>query len=201
MSASSSKAELRAIALATRDALSDEQRAAAAQAVAKRALPFEITPGHDRLRLFADPQRDRSGAADAKARRAGREAGAAGGDGARQVAGVSGLVARRPADAGPARHSRAVAGGRRTHSRHHAGAAGGVRSARATASAMAPGITTTRSRICARSKAVTAVGIAFAAQEIEAVPALAHDVALDYVLTETRRVRFPELSFAYSFRR
>jgi 5-formyltetrahydrofolate cyclo-ligase len=34
-------------------------------------------------------------------------------------------------------------------------------------------------------KAVTAIGLAFAAQEIEAIPALSHDVALDYVLTET----------------
>ena len=45
MSGSASKAELRAAALAKRDALSDEQRAAAAQALAKRGLPFEITPG------------------------------------------------------------------------------------------------------------------------------------------------------------
>ena len=83
--------------------------------------------GHGRLRLLADPQRDRSGALDAQARRAGRKAGAAGGDGARKIAGVSRLVARRPADAGAARHPRAVAGRRRTHSRYHAGAAGGVR--------------------------------------------------------------------------
>jgi 5-formyltetrahydrofolate cyclo-ligase len=37
-----------------------------------------------------------------------------------------------------------------------------------------------------KGKAVTAIGLAFAAQEIAAVPASAHDVALDYVLTETR---------------
>ena len=35
-------------------------------------------------------------------------------------------------------------------------------------------------------KAVTAIGLAFAAQEIEAVPALSHDERLDYVLTETK---------------
>src|ERR1700743_3628491 len=40
-----SQAELRAVALAKRDALSDEQRAAAALAVAKRGLPFQIEPG------------------------------------------------------------------------------------------------------------------------------------------------------------
>jgi 5-formyltetrahydrofolate cyclo-ligase len=35
-------------------------------------------------------------------------------------------------------------------------------------------------------KAVTAIGLAFAVQEIEAVPALSHDERLDYVLTETK---------------
>jgi 5-formyltetrahydrofolate cyclo-ligase len=35
-------------------------------------------------------------------------------------------------------------------------------------------------------KAVTSIGLAFAAQEIEAVPALSHDERLDYVLTETK---------------
>ena len=45
MTASASKADLRAAALAKRDALSDEQRADAAQALARRKLPFEITPG------------------------------------------------------------------------------------------------------------------------------------------------------------
>ncbi len=45
MHASPSKAELRALALAKRDALSDEQRAAAAEALAKRRVPFEITQG------------------------------------------------------------------------------------------------------------------------------------------------------------
>jgi 5-formyltetrahydrofolate cyclo-ligase len=37
-----------------------------------------------------------------------------------------------------------------------------------------------------KSRAVTAIGIAFAAQEVASVPALQHDVALDYVLTETK---------------
>jgi len=35
-------------------------------------------------------------------------------------------------------------------------------------------------------KPITAIGLGFAAQQIEAVPALQHDVALDFVLTETR---------------
>jgi 5-formyltetrahydrofolate cyclo-ligase len=39
-------------------------------------------------------------------------------------------------------------------------------------------------------KPIVAVGLAFAAQEIKAVPALAHDVALDFVLTEKKAFDF-----------
>ena len=39
-------------------------------------------------------------------------------------------------------------------------------------------------------KPITTVGLAFATQEIKAVPALAHDVALDYVLTEKKTFDF-----------
>ncbi|HEY5130672.1 MAG TPA: 5-formyltetrahydrofolate cyclo-ligase, partial [Bradyrhizobium sp.] len=41
-----------------------------------------------------------------------------------------------------------------------------------------------------KSKGFAAIGLAFAAQEVEAVPALQHDVALDYVLTETQLLDF-----------
>jgi 5-formyltetrahydrofolate cyclo-ligase len=41
-----------------------------------------------------------------------------------------------------------------------------------------------------KSKHIIAIGLAFAAQKIAAVPALPHDVALDYVLTETRALDF-----------
>ena len=41
-----------------------------------------------------------------------------------------------------------------------------------------------------KAKPITAVGLAFAAQEIKSVPALAHDVALDYVLTEKKAFDF-----------
>ena len=37
-----------------------------------------------------------------------------------------------------------------------------------------------------KAKPVIGVGLAFAVQEIKAVPALSHDVALDYVLTEKK---------------
>src|SRR6476661_4263843 len=45
MTATLSKGDLRAATLAKRDALSNEQRAAAAQAMAKRGVPFAIQPG------------------------------------------------------------------------------------------------------------------------------------------------------------
>ena len=37
-----------------------------------------------------------------------------------------------------------------------------------------------------KAKAIIAIGTAFAVQEIKAVPAQPHDVALDYVLTEKK---------------
>jgi 5-formyltetrahydrofolate cyclo-ligase len=40
------------------------------------------------------------------------------------------------------------------------------------------------------SKTIVAIGLAFAVQEIEAIPTLPHDVRLDYVLTEDRTIDF-----------
>ena len=37
-----------------------------------------------------------------------------------------------------------------------------------------------------KMKAITAIGTAFSVQQIKAVPALPHDVALDFVLTEKK---------------
>src|ERR1044072_4691810 len=45
MSAAPSKGDLRIAALARRDALSDERRASAAEALVKRGMPVEIKPG------------------------------------------------------------------------------------------------------------------------------------------------------------
>ena len=45
MPATKSKAELRASALAAREAISETKRNKAAQALAKRGLPFQIAPG------------------------------------------------------------------------------------------------------------------------------------------------------------
>jgi 5-formyltetrahydrofolate cyclo-ligase len=43
------------------------------------------------------------------------------------------------------------------------------------------------------AKPITAIGVAFAVQEIDAVPAEPHDVQLDYVLTEARTFDFRSL--------
>jgi len=51
-----------------------------------------------------------------------------------------------------------------------------------------------------KTKHVVGVGLAFAAQEIEAVPALSHDVALDYVLTEKNVFDFRSSEVAHSLR-
>jgi 5-formyltetrahydrofolate cyclo-ligase len=44
-----------------------------------------------------------------------------------------------------------------------------------------------------KSRAIIAIGLAFAAQEVEAVPALQHDVTLDYVLSDTQVFDFRSL--------
>ena len=91
-----SKSNLRATALAARDALSGEQRAAAAQAVAARGLPFEIAPGtvvagYSPIRSEIDPLPLMRKLAAQGARLA-----LPADDGARPVAGIPRLVARRP---------------------------------------------------------------------------------------------------------
>jgi 5-formyltetrahydrofolate cyclo-ligase len=50
-------------------------------------------------------------------------------------------------------------------------------------------------------KPFVAVGLAFDVQEIEAVPTQPHDVALDFVLTETRTIDFRSSDVAHSFHR
>jgi 5-formyltetrahydrofolate cyclo-ligase len=41
-----------------------------------------------------------------------------------------------------------------------------------------------------KSKGFAAIGLAFAAQQVKTVPALQHDVPLDFVLTETKAFDF-----------
>ena len=148
--------------------------------------------GQRRVRLFADPQRDRPGAADAAARRSRREAGAAGGAGARQVAGVSRLVARRPADARSPRDSRAVAGRRRGRSPMSCWCRWRPSTGRATASVMAPGITTTRWSTCARPRPSSpSDGVWGAGNKGRSGPAARRGAGL--CANGKESVRFPEL--------
>jgi 5-formyltetrahydrofolate cyclo-ligase len=189
MTAHSSKAELRAIALAKRDALSDEHRAAAAEAVAKRKLPFEITPdmivsGYSPIRSEIDPQPLMRKLAEQGVKLALPAVLARGKSLAfrawspddRLMMGPLGILEPSPAAAevipdimlvplaafDPLGHRIGYGAGHYDYTLAH----------------------------LRKMKAITAVGIGFAAQQIKAVPALAHDVALDYVLTETRMFDF-----------
>jgi 5-formyltetrahydrofolate cyclo-ligase len=181
----SSKASLRATALAARDALSSERRAAAAETIARRGLPFAITPGavvagYSPIRSEIDPiplmrKLAMSGA---------------------QLA----LPAIMPGDQ-PLKFRAWSPDDRLQRGRL------GILEPSADAKEVTPDIllvplaafdhaghrigygaghydrTLEQLR---KLKAVTAVGVAAAVQEVEAVPALLHDAVLDYVLTETQ---------------
>jgi 5-formyltetrahydrofolate cyclo-ligase len=169
--AGSSKANLRATALAARDALSAEQRAAAAQALATRGLPFAITPGsivsgYSPIRSEIDPVPLMRALAAQGARLALPAVMARGKSlafrawsaGDRLMLGPLGILEPSPA----AGHRIGYGAGHYDYTLAH------VR----------------------KVKPIAAIGVAFAVQEIEAVPALPHDVALDYVLTEAQAFDF-----------
>jgi 5-formyltetrahydrofolate cyclo-ligase len=184
-----SKAELRTIALAARDALSPERRAEAAEAIAARGLPFAIAPGaavagYAPIRSEFDPMPLLRKLADAGARLAlpvimGREhplqfrsfsigqALERGPLGILQPAAASvelvPEVLLTPLAAFD-RSGHRIGYGAGYYDRSIAALRGGNRT--------------------------IAVGLAFAVQEIDAVPALSHDAVLDYVLTETRTFDF-----------
>ena len=185
MSGSPSKAELRAIALAKRDALSDEHRAAAAEAVAKRKLPFEIAPdmivsGYSPIRSEIDPAPLMRKLAEQGAKLALPAVMARGKSLAfrawfpddRLMMGALGILEPSPAAAELIPDIMLVplaafdAGG------HRIGYGAGHYD-----------FTLEHLR---KVKAITAVGIAFGVQQIKAVPAQPHDVALDFVLTEKK---------------
>ena len=185
----SSKANLRAAALAARDALSSEHRAAAAQAIAARGLPIEIVPGavvagYSPIRSEIDPTpllrklaaqgaqpalpvitagdqplKFRSWASDDRLRR-----------------GQLGILEPPPNAAELVPDILLVPLAAFDRLGHRIGYGAGHYD---------------RTLAQLREwKAITAIGLAFAAQEVEAVPALLHDVALDYVLTETQMLDF-----------
>jgi 5-formyltetrahydrofolate cyclo-ligase len=197
---SNSKAELRAKALAKRDALSEKKRVSAAAKLAKRGLPFEIVPGsivsgYSPIRSEIDPAPLMRKLADEGARLALPCVAARG----------QSLIFRiwHPSDRlmlGPL----------------------GIPEPSTAAAEVIPDIMLTPLAAFDRlghrigygaghydftfaylrkTKHVVGVGLAFAAQEIEAVPALSHDVALDYVLTETDVFDFRSSEVAHSLRR
>ena len=189
MTTTLSKADLRAAALAKRDALSDEQRAAAAQAMAKRALPFEIAPGtvvsgYSPIRSEIDPMPLLKRLAEEGARLALPCVTARGQSlvfrifhpNDRLMLGPLGIPEPSPAAAEVIPDIMLVPLAAFDRQGHRIGYGAGHYD-----------YTLEHLR---KAKAIIAIGTAFAVQEIKAVPAQPHDVALDYVLTETEAFDF-----------
>jgi 5-formyltetrahydrofolate cyclo-ligase len=185
MSNPPSKADLRAAALAKRDALSDSRRAAAAEAVGKRGLPIEIVPGavvsgYSPIRSEIDPVPLMRKLAALGARLALPAVMARGKSLAfrawspddRLMLGPLGILEPSPAATELIPDVMLVPLAAFDRLGHRIGYGAGHYD-----------YTLAHLR---KTKAIAAIGVAFAAQEIAAVPALSHDVALDYVLTETQ---------------
>jgi 5-formyltetrahydrofolate cyclo-ligase len=186
---SPSKGDLRAAALAKRDALSSEQRAAAAERLAKRGLPFEITngtviSGYSPIRSEIDPVPLMRMLATQGARLALPAVNARGQSLSfrawsptdRLMLGPLGIPEPSPAAAEVIPDVMLVPLAAFDRLGHRIGYGAGHYD-----------YTFAHLR---KAKAITGIGLAFATQEIEAVPALSHDVALDYVLTETEMFDF-----------
>ena len=184
-----SKSDLRTVALAAREALSPEQRAAAAQAVAARGLPIEIAPGtivsgYSPIRSEIDPVPLMQRLAKQGARLALPAVMARGKSLAfrawsvsdRLMLGPLGILEPSPAAAELIPDIMLVPLAAFDRLGHRIGYGAGHYD-----------YTLAHLR---KMKPIAAIGMAFAAQEIEAVPALSHDVALDYVLTETELFDF-----------
>jgi 5-formyltetrahydrofolate cyclo-ligase len=180
-----SKADLRTAALARRDALSDKKRDAAAKAVAKRGLPIEVAPGtivsgYAPIRGEFDPAplmrklaaKGAQLALPAIVARGKSLAFRAWSPDDRLMLGPLGIPEPSPAAAEVVPDIMLVPLAAFDRAGHRIGYGGGYYD-----------YTLAHLR---KAKAITGIGLAFAAQEIEAIPALSHDVALDYVLTETR---------------
>src|SRR6476661_6351413 len=183
------KATLRATALAARDALSSEHRAAAAEALALRGLPFEIMPGtivagYSPIRSEIDPTSLMQKLAAQGARLALPEITAGDqplkfrawspGDGLQR--GRLGILEPSPDAPEMIPDILLVPLAAFDRSGHRIGYGAGHYDR-----------TLQQLR---KMKTITAIGVAFAAQEVEAVPALLHDAALDFVLTETQALDF-----------
>jgi 5-formyltetrahydrofolate cyclo-ligase len=184
-----SKQELRAAALAARDGLAAEARAAAAEAIAARGLPFEVAPGtivsgYAPIRSEIDPTPLMLALAARGARLALPSVTARGqslifrawSPGDRLMLGQLGIPEPSPAAAEVIPDIMLVPLAAFDRLGHRIGYGAGHYDR-----------TFAHLR---KARHVAGIGIAFAVQEIEAVPALAHDVALDYVLTERRAFDF-----------
>jgi 5-formyltetrahydrofolate cyclo-ligase len=180
-----SKAELRAAALARRDALSDKQRAKSAQALARRGLPFEVThgmvvSGYAPIRSEIDPaplmrklaEQGAKLALPAVLSRGKSLAFRAWSPDDRLMLGPLGILEPSPAAEELVPDIMLVPLAAFDRQGHRIGYGAGHYD-----------YTLAHLR---KTKAITAVGTAFAVQEIKAIPALPHDVALDFVLTEKK---------------
>jgi 5-formyltetrahydrofolate cyclo-ligase len=185
MSARPSKAELRATALAAREKLSEQQRSAAAGKLAKRGLPFELAPGtvisgYSPIRNEIDPAPLMQKLAEQGARLALPTVTARGQSlifrawsvGDRLMLGPLGIPEPSPAAAELVPDIMLVPLAAFDAAGHRIGYGAGHYD-----------FTFAHLR---KAKAVMGIGLGFAAQQIDAVPALSHDVPLDYVLTEKR---------------
>ena len=183
--ATPSKGELRAAALAARDRLSGEQRTAAAQAIAARGLPVAVpkgavVAGYSPIRNEIDPAPLMEKLAKQGARLALPTINARGkalvfrsyhvGD--RLMLGSLGIPEPSTAAAEVVPDVMLVPLAAFDRIGHRIGYGAGHYDH-----------TFAHLR---KVKDVLGVGLAFAAQEIETIPALSHDVPLDYVLTEKR---------------
>ena len=179
------KADLRAAALAVRDALDDEQRASAARKIAARGLPIRvargtIVSGYMPIKSEIDPTPLLRKLAAKGARLALPAVMARGKSLAfrawspddRLLMGPLGILEPSPAATEIVPDIMLVPLAAFDCQGHRIGYGAGHYD-----------FTLAHLR---KVKAVTSIGLAFAAQEIEAVPALSHDERLDYVLTETK---------------
>jgi 5-formyltetrahydrofolate cyclo-ligase len=187
--AGQSKSDLRTAALAAREALSGGERAAAAHAIATRGLPLEIAPGtivsgYSPIRSEVDPAPLMRALAAQGAQLALPVVLARGkslsfrawSPNDRLVLGSLGILEPSPAAAEVIPDIMLVPLAAFDGQGHRIGYGAGHYD-----------FTLAHLR---KLKHVIAIGLAFAAQEIVAVPALPHDVALDYVLTETDMLDF-----------
>jgi 5-formyltetrahydrofolate cyclo-ligase len=183
MDAAPSKAHLRAAALAARDALGDKKREAAAAKIAKRGLPIElptgtVVSGYSPIRNEIDPAPLMLKLALAGARLALPVVNARGkslifrawSPSDRLVLGSLGIPEPSPAAAELIPNIMLVPLAAFDRAGHRIGYGAGHYDH-----------TFAHLR---KAHHVTGVGLAFAVQETPSIPALSHDVALDFVLTE-----------------